>query len=332
MKKKYLFFSALFILASLILYLLVFNKKGEQKPVPLRYGSVRAIVEAPAHVAYINEYFQDEGLNVSMEINPDGKTSLDRLLLDSIDIASVMATPVVYRSFLSDDFYIIGVMEFSEKIHSGIARSGIGIDVPADLKGKNVGLMKGTSGEFYMNSYLILNDLLPGDINIVNLNGPQMLEAMVNGDIDAMFCWEPYILLAKMELDSNWIEFTSNKLIPSSWVFVARRNYVDENPEIVKKFLQSILTGTQFVNEHKDQALNIHSQLVDVNRDHIKELLYRQTYNLSLKQELILDLEAQARWLIDFNYVNDSIIPYFLSNIHVDALKEIVPDQVTFIK
>lgn len=332
MKKKYLYFSALFIIASLLLYLLVFSKKEGQIPVPIRYGSVRAIVETPAHVAYINEYFQDEGLNVSLEINPDGKTSLDRLLLDSIDIASVMATPVVYRSFQRDDFYIIGVMEFSEKIHSGIARKDIGIDVPADLKGKNVGVMKGTSGEFYMNSYLILNDLLPGDINIVDLNGPQMLDGMVNGDLDAMFCWEPYILLAKMELDSNWIEFTSNKLIPSSWVFVARRNYVDENPELVKKFLQSILVGTQFANKHKDQALDIHSQLVDVNKDHIMELLYKQTFTLSLKQELILDLEAQARWLVDFKYVHDSVVPNFLSIIHVDALKEIVPDQVTFIK
>jgi ABC-type nitrate/sulfonate/bicarbonate transport system substrate-binding protein len=332
MKKKYLYYSALFIIATLLLSLLFFNTKDDQISVPLRYGSVRAIVEAPAHVAYHNGFFQDEGLNVSLEINPDGKTSLDRLLLDSIDIASVMATPVVFRSFRSDDFYIIGVMEFSEKIHSGIAHKDRGIHLPVDLKGKNVGVMKGTSGEFYMNSFLILHDLIPEDLNIVDMNGPQMLDAMVSGDLDAMFCWEPYILLAKLEMDSSWIEFTSDKLIPSSWVFVARKNYVDDNPEIIKKFLKSILEGTRFTNEQKEQTLNIHSQMADVNKDHIKELLYKQTFNLSLKQELILDLEAQARWLVDFEYVPDSVIPDFYNIIYLDAVKEIVPDQANFIK
>lgn len=73
--------------------------------VDVRYASVPAIVEAPAHIAYAKGFFYEEGLDVEMKLNPDGKTSLDQLFAGTVDIASVMATHVVFRSFERDDFY-----------------------------------------------------------------------------------------------------------------------------------------------------------------------------------------------------------------------------------
>ncbi len=91
---------------------------GESKSLTtVRLASVPAIVEAPSHIAYQKKYFQEEGLNLSIEINPDGKTSLTHLFEDKVDIAAVMGTPVVYASFQRNDFYVIAKME-QAKIHS----------------------------------------------------------------------------------------------------------------------------------------------------------------------------------------------------------------------
>ena len=67
----------------------------ERKPdkplnlIPLRFASVPAVIEAPSHVAYKKGYFAAEGLDLTMEINPDGKTSLDHLMDGQVDIAAV---------------------------------------------------------------------------------------------------------------------------------------------------------------------------------------------------------------------------------------------------
>ncbi len=328
MKKQIIIPVVLILIISSIIYFSIVYNSENKTVIPIRYGSVKALVEAPAHVAFHNGYFKDEGLDLSLEINPDGKTSLDRLLTDSIDIASVMATPVVYRSFNESDFSIFAVMEFSYKIHSCIARKDVGINSPADFKGRKLGVMKGTSGEFFMNSYLILNDLLPKDVEIVNLNGPELIKSINNGEIDAMFCWEPFVLMAKKQLKGNWIEFNSPKLVPSTWVFIAKKDYIKDNPEAIKRFIKAIVSSTQYTNENNELALNIHAEVTGIEKEIIAELFKKEIFNVSLKQELILDLEAQARWLIEFEYVKDSIVPNFLDIIHVDAMKEIIPEQV----
>ncbi len=327
-KKQVIILIVVVLVISIILYLTFFYNKQNKAIIPVRYGSVKALVEAPAHVAFHNGYFKDEGLDLSLEINPDGKTSLDRLLTDSIDIASVMATPVVYRSFKESDFSIFAVMEFSYKIHSCIARKNAGINSPADFKGRKLGVMKGTSGEFFMNSYLIINDLLPEDVEIVYLNGPELIKSIDRAEIDVMFCWEPFVLMAKKQLKGNWIEFDSPKLVPSTWVFIAKKDYIKDNSDAIKRFLKAIVSSTQYTNENNELALNIHAEVAGIEKEIIAELFKKEIFNVSLKQELILDLEAQARWLIEFEYVKDSIVPNFLDIIHVDAMKEVVPKQV----
>lgn len=308
------------------------NYKKETEPISIRYASVKAIVEAPAHIAYHNGYFKEEGLDLSLEINPDGKTSLERMLLDSIDIASVMATPVVYKSFERNDFCIFAVMEFSEKIHSCIVRKNTGINSLEDLKGKTIGVMKGTSGEFFMNSFLILNEILPTDLNISNLNGPQMVSAIENKEIDAMFCWEPYPEIARKKLGDNTFKLSSKELIPSSWVFITKKSFAEANPQILTKFLKGVLSGITFTNENKEKALEVHSIIADVDIELIHDLFYKEIFNLSLKQELILDMETQARWIIDFNYTTDSVMPNFLDMIYFEAAENVFPSQVLIIK
>ena len=235
--KKYYIGTALILILIILFYFLFSNENEKEELLQLRYASVKSIVEAPAHVAFQNRYFENEGLDLSMRINPDGKTSLDQLFLDSIDIASVMATPVVYKSFQRNDFYIFGVIEYSEKIHSCIARKDKGINSAKDLKGKTIGVLKESSGEFFMNSFLIVNELLPSDLNIINLNGPEMVDAINKNEIDAGFYWDSYLILAEKRLKNNAVRLSSPRLIPSSWVFVARNKFVNENPEAVKRFL-----------------------------------------------------------------------------------------------
>lgn len=310
----------------------VVSCSNTEKKVPLRYGTVRAIVDAPAQVAYQNGYFTDEGLDMSIHICPDGKTSLNLLLNDSLDIASVMSTPVVYQSFVRNDFYIFGVMEFSEKIHACLVSTQSGILTPIDLVGKRVGVLKGTSGEFFMNSFLILNEISPEDVIVVNLTGPEMVSAMVKNELDAMFCWEPYPLLAEQQMGGNSFRLESPKLIPSSWVFVAKKNYVNKNPEVLNKFLLGIMSGITYCSEHKNSAMDIHAEYTQMERNVIEELFFQESFSLSLKQELILDLEAQARWLIDFQYVNDSIVPDFLDLIYLDAMQNVCPQKSVLIK
>jgi len=304
---------------------------GGSKPLTaVRFASVPAIVEAPSHVAYQKKYFQQEGLNLSIEINPDGKTSLTHLFEGKVDIAAVMGTPVVYSSFQRNDFYVIAKMEHA-KIHSAIARKDSGININNDIKGKKVAVMFGTSGHFFLDSWLIFHNLKPSEIHLVNLNGPEAVDAIGRGDVDAMFYWFPFPDRAMREFDSKVFELPSSHHVPGSWVIVVKKNYAHKNPEILKQFLRAITKADEFIRKEPEAAMRIHSDVSGVAVSILSNKFKKMGFRLCLDQELILDFEDQARWIISYGYTTNKQVPNYLNYIYPDALLSVKPAAVTLI-
>ncbi|MCF8302765.1 MAG: ABC transporter substrate-binding protein [Bacteroidales bacterium] len=297
----------------------------------LKYASGPIVIETPVHVALEKGIFSSHGLEVFVELNPDGKTSLDRLFKDSVDIAAVMATPVVYNSFSRKDFRIIAKTEHGS-FHSMVANKKSGIRKPSDLAGKKVGVTKGTSGEYFMNSFLISHNMLPSDLKLHYLKGPALVKSMKENRLDAIFSWEPYISYAERELKGNAISFPSPQLVQPSWLMVTMSSFLDGHPELITRFIKSLSKAIDFVNTNKQQSLDIHTNFVGIDREVAKSVLMDMRFNLSLDQELILDLENQARWLKRLDYAEEQPIPDYLELIHTGALNEVRPHQVTIIK
>ena len=303
----------------------------QEKLQKITVGSVPAIVEAPTHVAYDCGHFKENGLDVNLVINPDGKTSLENLFDGKADIVHVMATPIVYAGFDRDDFYVIGKIKHP-KIHSAIGRKDRGIREASDLKGKRIAVTKGTSGEFFMDSYFLYNDIEPSEAEIVYMDAPTMVEAIAKGEVDALFCWAPFPLMAKNRLEANGVELDSGNIVPASWLIAVKKDFARRHPDILKRYLRSLLEAEGFVRENREEAIQIHARIGGVNPDIVSQLLDGMEWNLCLDQAILNDLEDQARWIIRYGYTDKTQVPDYLDLIHPEPLKEIKPEVVSVIK
>jgi sulfonate transport system substrate-binding protein len=283
-----------------IMACLIFNGCQEKQSEPSReltkitVGTVPAIVEASVHVAYEKGYFKDEGLDAELIMNPDGKTSLQMLFDGKADIVNVMGTPVVYASFDRNDFYIIGKIRHS-KIHFAVARKDRGIHKTSGLKGKRVAVTKGTSAEFFMDSYLIYNGITPSELEIVYMDAPTMVDAIQKGEVDAMFCWSPFPFLAQKLLGENAVILPSETIVPGSWLVVVKKDFAREHPDILIKYLKGIVSAEQFIADNKEEAISIHARLAGVDKGIVSELFKNIKLDLCLDQALLNDLEDQGR-------------------------------------
>jgi len=320
-----------------IIACLAFNGCQEKQSEPslelkkVTVATVPAIVEAPVHVAYEKGYFKDEGLDVELIMNPDGKTSLQMLFDGKADIVNVMGTPVVYASFDRDDFYIIGKIRHS-KIHFVVARKDRGIHKTSDLKGKKVAVTKGTSAEFFMDAYLIYNGIAPSELEVVYMDAPTMVDAIGKGEVDAMFCWSPFPFLAQKLLGENAVVLPSETIVPGSWLVVAKKDFASEHPDILRKYLKGIVRAEQFIEENREEAISIHAGVAGVDRGIVSELFKNMKLDLCLDQALLNDLEDQGRWAIRYHYTNKDQVPNYLNSIHPGPLREVKPHAVTVIK
>jgi NitT/TauT family transport system substrate-binding protein len=84
-------------------------------------------------------------------------------------------------------------MVYSDKDIKILARQDRGIKTPESLKGKVVGVTAGTASHFFLNLFLIYHQMQISDVQIIDLEPPGLSKALIEGQVDAIATWEPYI-------------------------------------------------------------------------------------------------------------------------------------------
>ncbi len=310
------------------------DQKQTEKPKifkKMTFGTVPSMVEVTSHVAYHNKYFEDEGLDINLIFTSSGNLSLERLLNGEFDIATVTETPVVQKSFVRNDFYIIGEVVRPVE-HQIVTRKDRGIGTASDLKGKRIAVMRGTSADYFLDSFLIYNGLSRSDVEVVNMLTINMPTAIEKGEIDAISCWQPFALKAQRRLGENGIVLPSEHIHTVSWLIIVRKRYAKENREAIQGFLRAIVRAEKFLKENREESITIHADMSKVDRVIVDTLLENMNYELALTHKLLMNLENQARWAIRHKYTDKQEVPNYLDYIYSDALEKIKPGAVTIIK
>ena len=327
--------TSLFLKLALIMILAGILTACNQPPPPnskitVKYASTAAIVEAPAHVAFAQEFFTKEGLELDLKIYPDGKSSLEKVIAGEADIGSVMSTPLVYKSFTNQDYKIIANL-LHGKIHLAVVTQASNIHVPHDFINKKIGVTRGTSGEFFMDSYFILEDINRNANEIVYSTAADSLDSLAEGTIDAIFTWAPWPFLALEKLKGEGRLLETSKIVPSSWVIVANKKFAENNPDALERFLRGFQKGIKFCTENREKAYEIHTNTTGFSPQLLMPLFAELRFSLSLSNRLIMDLEQQAEWLVRKGYVGSDAVPNYLNLVDSAPLKSVLPDNMTLI-
>ena len=70
---------------------------------------------------------------------------------------------------------------------------GRNVDSLEQLKGKKVGVARGSGGEVFWLAMLDKLKLNAADYTVVNVEAPEMVAALERGNIDAYAVWEPWV-------------------------------------------------------------------------------------------------------------------------------------------
>jgi NitT/TauT family transport system substrate-binding protein len=287
-------------------------------------------------VAENEGYFEGEGLDLTIREFDSGRTALATMLNEgNLDMVTVAQTPVMFNSFDRDDYVIIATMVYSDNDVKILARQDRGIKNPSDLRGKTVGITKGSTGHFFLGLFLIHSGLQLSEIETIDIEASELPQALVDGRVDAISTWEPHIWNAKKLLGENAVRLQPRggaKIFREDFYFVPNRNFMENNPETLKRFLKAIEKGEEFIQKNKEEAINIVSQRLKLDKELVVSIWDDFEFQLILDQAIIITLEDEARWAIDNNLTDATEVPNYLDYIYFDALEEIKPEAITIIR
>lgn len=338
MNKKLLFLSlgvVIFVLG-LAVYMFLGQRTSEKHPAPVegvRLGVDLSVISAPVWVAEDKGFFQKEGLGVQIVDYPSGRTALrDMLEKKNLDIVTVAQTPVMYNSFSKNNYAILAAIACSYEDVLFLARKEKGIKNAKDLRGKKIGTPVGSSGHFFLGLFLINSGLRTSDVIIIDVDAPSLPQALFDGNVDAIAIWQPHIHNAQKLLGGKTVLLPSKNVYREDFYLVANRTFINQHPEGLKKLLKAMSQAENFIQENREDAIDIVSGRLKLNRETVNSFWDGYEFKLFLDQTILTDLEAEARWAIKNKYTSSAKIPNYIDFIYTDALKAIKPEAVNIIR
>jgi NitT/TauT family transport system substrate-binding protein len=241
-----------------------------------------------------------------------------------------MASPVAeYVGWEKFDHKKIQAIASIDKVDYAfvIGRKDRGIEKVSDLKGKKIGVVRGTILEFQLGRFLELNRVNPADVTLVHGTLPQSASAIVNGDVDAVMSIPPFTASIQKQLGPNAALWSAQNIQPFYSLVLASNEWIKQHPQTMERFLRAMKQAEEFIIKSPDEAKDILRKKLNFSDEEIARVWSENQFYLSLDQSLILAMEDEARWMISNNLTTEKTMPNFLEYIYVDGLEAIKPKR-----
>lgn len=212
----------------------------------LRLGVMGSIDAVPLVIAQEKGYFEEEGVNLDLQIFKAAKDrdaalqagELDGVLCDEVAIS-------IYQN--SDiDMKITGT---TNGFWTLVAGKDSGIASVADLKGKKVGISENTMIDYLADYIATENEIEASDIEKVAIPAmPARLEALKNNQIDAAILPAPFNDTAVADGGIEVTKIYNKDIMISVTGFL--QNVIDNNAEAIKGFYNAYNKAIEFMNNN----------------------------------------------------------------------------------
>jgi NitT/TauT family transport system substrate-binding protein len=334
MRREVLFYISLgvVVLVSLVGFFLYTFIQPTKYTGPVDKITVAAAEYLTGALVYIAEdqgIFEKNGLDVIIKDYQSGKACADALIADEADISTSADFVLVRNSFDHTDLRVFGTVAVAQ-IKELVARKDKGIMTISDLKGKKIGVTEKSGAEFQLRVFLIWNNILQQDIEFVYLKPSEMLNAILNEEVDAIFTWDPYLYNIKKELGENAISWPGGK--DFYFLLLTKEDWLNRNSEATKRFMKSMLDAEDYIKDNPKEVKDFVSERFGYEFDYMDYSWPQQEFAITLSQTMLILFEDQARYAIKNNLTDATEIPNYLDYIYTDALEGVKPEAVTIIR
>ncbi len=289
---------------------------------------------AVVYTADAADLWANNGLEAGVAKFTAGRLALDAVLTESAEFCTTTQSPTLLALMRGLEPRVVADFSRSSREMLVAANRTMGVSEPSDLKGKKIATKVGTSGHFFLNQWLALHGMALSDVELVNMGGPEMVTAVVRGDVDA-FAWDWLTAIAAQEQAGEDIVVLDREGIEEIWayhlIFVANSSLVEESPETVEKAVQSLLDAEELINTDRSQAIGHVAERTATSIDDTTIGMDLLDIGVTLDDSLVDVMVAEAEWAIGQGIspeYDGDLRALFRGAVYEDALQKLAPERV----
>lgn len=261
--KKYIIILAIIAIVVVSAVAIIANRKQETELAltKIRLNEVtRSVFYAPQYVAISQGFFKEEGLEIELVTGGGADKVMTAVLADQSDIgfAGPEASIYVYNEGKTDYTQVFAGL--TKKDGSFLVSKTNNPDFKwTDLKGKTI--IPGRKGGVpYMTLEYVIkqNGMNPASDMILDdsIKFDLMAGAFTGGDAEYVTLFEPTASMTQ-DAGKGYIVASVGEAagdIPYTAYF-AKKSYIEENEDIIEKFIRAIYKGQQWTQSHTDREV-----------------------------------------------------------------------------
>jgi NitT/TauT family transport system substrate-binding protein len=238
------------------------SQQPETSGLPMKVGKAFWPGTYWVEIAYKKEWFKEAGLNVELiDTSEDYVGSLTDMVNGKLDANNFSLFDLMKFNVDGSDLVMVINADNSNGAEAILASSEI--ESLQALKGKNIGVSKGSYMEYILDAALDRVGVKETEVTLVNILSENAGDKINNGTVDAVVTYEPVVskLLAGSDIRKLFDTSEIPGISPNGTAF--HRSFIDQRPGDVQAFVNVWYRTTLFIKENPKQAFGIIAQIYD---------------------------------------------------------------------
>jgi sulfonate transport system substrate-binding protein len=201
----------------------------------------------------IEKAFEPKGIAVRWVEFTAGPPLVEALNVGSIDVGWVGDAPPIFGQSAGSAIVYAAALAPNGKGEAIFVKPQSPIKALADLKGKKVGVAKGTSAHNLLIAALEKSGISYDEIIPVYLGPADAAAAFASDKVDAWAVWDPFFAIAETRYDPR-ILVRSGDILDVRTYFIANRDFANAHPDLVTETVSNLKVAADWANANKDKV------------------------------------------------------------------------------
>lgn len=294
---------------------------------PVTIAVSKTPLSTPFYVAKAISAFDDTCASVEYTQVIGGKMAFDKVMNGDVDFGTSSDSVIAFQSLTNNAFVTHASFVQSDNDVKLITHAVDKIKSITALKGKRIGVTKGTASEYLLSTLLAIEGLTMDDVVLQHYKPKQLVENFSRGSVDAIVAWEPFVFQTATLL-GNKIHIHETKSLNTLSFNLISQNADSQLVEKAKCVLQGLYVAINYIASHPDSSKKIVIDALNLEPEFIDWVWPDYIFKLGLNQSLVLNIESQATWVVETQMREYQKVPHSERFIDGRALLQVEPGAV----
>ena len=205
----------------------------------------------------------EKGIQVSWAEFSSGPPLLEALGSGALEFGATGDVPPIFAQAARGNLVYVAATPAPGSQSAILVRKDSPIQAIADLKGKTLAFVRGSSAHNVAVSVLATAGLTLKDVTVLSLGPADASAAFVSGRLDAWSIWEPYFALAERDPNTRVLT-TAAGIVDTYSFFLANGSFARSNSAVLREVIGILAEEADWSQTHLNETTKAISEITGV--------------------------------------------------------------------